>query len=99
MLRVAKALERTKSCIVDARLMATTIANLEYQVKELELALSAIDTASHALEQIEAVRQSLDLRQKIRQWFKDRWKEFVAFILGVIAATEAAYIIYTTVTL
>lgn len=94
---VGKNLERAKGCIVDNRILSATIAAQLEKIELLEAALNYVDTATAALEQVEYVRQSLDLRQKIRQWFRDRWKDLTAFILGIIAATEAAYIIYQTV--
>jgi hypothetical protein len=97
MVFVGQNLERAKGCIVDYNVLQATVSELEAQVQLLETALSYVDTAKAALVQVEQVQESLKLREKIRQWFRDRWKDLTAIILGAIAAIEAGYIIYKTV--
>ena len=97
MLAIAKNLERAKGCITDHHTLLQQVATLESKIADLETALAFVDTATAALAEVEQVRETLNRLQRINQWFRDRWKDLTAFILGIIAATEAAYIIYQTV--
>lgn len=94
MVAVGQNLARAKGCIVDYNVLQATVSELEAQVQLLETALSYVDTAKAALVQVEQVQKVLKLREKIRNWFRDRWKDLTVFLLGTVAAVEAGYIIY-----
>jgi hypothetical protein len=97
MLAIAKNLERAKGCITDHHTLLLQVATLELKITDLETALAYVDTATAAIAEVEQVRETLNRLQRIDQWFRNKWKDLTAFILGIIAATEAAYIIYQTV--
>jgi hypothetical protein len=96
LLAVAQNLNRAKGCIADYHTLQATVTELQQKINLLETALSYVDTAQAVSAQVEQVQEALKLRQKIRQWFHDRWKDLTAIILGLLAATEAAYIVYQT---
>jgi len=93
---IGQNLERAKGCIADYHTLQATVSALETRVQQLQTALSYVDTAQSALQQVEQVQKVLKLREKIRQWFHNAWKDLTAIILAIIAATEAAYIVYQT---
>ena len=94
---IGQHLERAKGCITDYHTLQATVTQLELKVTDLESALNYVDTAKVALEEVAKIEVALKFSQKIRNWFKDKWKDLIAFVLGVIAAAEAAFIIYQTV--
>jgi hypothetical protein len=96
LLAVAQNLNRAKGCIADYHTLQATVTELQSKIDLLETALSFVDTAQAISSQVKQVQEALKLRQKIRQWFHDRWKDLTAIILGLLAATEAAYIVYQT---
>lgn len=97
LLKVAYNLERAKGCITDVRLYKELTDSLQAQVTSYKIATNLATEITETVDEIEVIRTKLTRKQKTAQWFKNRWKDFLAFLLGIIAATEAAFIIYQTV--
>jgi hypothetical protein len=97
-LAIAENLERAKGCIIDYHLQQEMIDSLTAQVQLLGQSLNKVDEAKEQIEIIETIETKLNRLQKFNGWIKDRWKDLTAFLLGIIAAVEAGYIVYLTVT-
>lgn len=98
MVRIAQHLERAKGCITDVNDYRALVAQLQAQNTLLKLSTDLTEEIVEEVQEAVEVRQQLTKAQRTAQWFRNRWKDFVAFILGAIAATEAAFIVYQTVT-
>jgi len=98
MLRIAYHLERAKGCIIDYKLQRQIIDSLQWSVFKYETAADLTTETVNEIIETQALRKELTKKQRTRQWFRNRWKDFVAWLLGIIAATEAAIIVYITVT-
>lgn len=93
---IAQHLERAKGCITDHRTLTATVAALQDQVQKYEAGFSLVDNATEELQRAEDIRKSLDLRQRIREWFRNAWKDILKWLGWTVAAIEAGYIIYIT---
>jgi lysozyme family protein len=97
MLRIAYHLERAKGCIEDYRIYAELVDSMQAQITTYKLAAELTEELPDQINEIIETRKQLSRKEKTAQWFRSRWKDFVAFILGAIAAAEAAFIVYQTV--
>jgi len=97
MLRIAYHLERAKGCIVDYKLQRQIIDSLQWSVFKYETAAELTEETVNEIIETQQIRQQLTKKQRTRQWFENRWKDLVAWMLGILAAAEAALIVYITV--
>jgi membrane-associated HD superfamily phosphohydrolase len=97
MQRIAYHLERAKGCIEDYKLYKELVDSMSAQITTYKLAAELTEDLPQQINEIIETRKQLTRKQRTAQWFRNRWKDFVAFILGAIAAAEAAFIVYQTV--
>jgi len=97
MLRIAYHLERAKGCIIDYKLQRQIIDSLQWSVFKYETAADLTTETLNEIIETQALRKELTKKERTRQWFQNRWKDLVAWLLGIIAATEAAFIAYQTI--
>jgi hypothetical protein len=97
MLSIAENLTRANGCIADYKLQRQIIDSLQAALQKYQIAATLTSTATEALQQVERLTVKITKAQKVRAWFQARWKDLTAFILGLIAALEAAYIVYNSI--
>lgn len=97
-------LVRAEGCWMELSESNAETEALKKQINQLDAKILFLQKADEISERIQKNVDKMIERTKwqtfwgkVAQWFKDRTKELVAFILGLIAAGEAVYIIYLTV--
>ena len=92
-------LVRAEGCFIQLEAAQKETKALRNQVAELQKESTALAKADTLTKAIEENTQKLTRKQKTAQWFKNAKKDITAVALGVVAAAEAAYIIYISVEL
>lgn len=97
MQRIGRLIERAKGCATDVKLQRQIIDSLRAQIVIYRMADQQQQVATIALTELRNTELKLNKRQRTAAWFRSRWKDMIAAILGIIAALEAGYIIYSQV--
>lgn len=97
MQRIGRLIERAKGCAKDIKLQRQIIDSLRAQLVVYKLADQQQQVATIALTELRNTELKLNKRQRTAAWFRSRWKDMIAAILGIIVALEAGYIVYTQI--
>jgi small-conductance mechanosensitive channel len=89
-------------CYAELNESDSTIQDLEKEIANLRQGLNTSAEADSLSDLIDETQDQLTAKQKqqrfwrkVGTWIKTKTAEFIAYLLGIAAATEAVYIIYT----
>jgi hypothetical protein len=97
-------LVRAEGCWLELSESQKEAEALEKQIENLKVQNVLLLKVDDLTEKIETNIETMQKRtkwqrfwQNVGQWIKNRTKDFIALVLGIVAAGEAVYIVYLTV--